>query len=538
MSNRNRSSRSNRWEEITHQEQLILAKKREIEERLKSSGDVSMKNEQNILKNDSTSPSFLLTQTTSPDKFSSPTISSISTSISKTSTSSPNTASETTNSDSQENQFVNRFQNDGSFLEMFKKLQQQKSESSFSESSTEKTEETNSDIQPKLEDIDERVKFPKQDCDLLLDQQTKVSPSGDDEIRMAIEKSAIYVAMNGSDAEAKLKNDCINDSDYRWLYQEDNVNHQYYKRRVEELKEAKTRAADFESSTPPASSSSWSTVPEHFPALQDHDDRNPLDGKGKKKKESRWSEPSSSTPVSNQTDEYEEESESSSSVPLPQDPELVKYAIQVYGRCDLTSDQWKQLEDQRKMKVLVQMIQKKRRKRERLERSGKNVYEYDSDEEVDGGTWEHRKRMKEMEKTAEWAAKLTEMNKGKHHLGDFLPPDQLERFMKKWDAIKDGSTSLLFDEDYRDFKLQSENQGYKMLAKLGWSEGQGLGVDNQGTTKPVDVDPNIGERAGLGQERPDELKPQDDEYEAYRKRMMLAYRFRPNPLNNPRRPYY
>ena len=26
-------------------------------------------------------------------------------------------------------------------------------------------------------------------------------------------------------------------------------------------------------------------------------------------------------------------------------------------------------------------------------------YEYDSDEEIDGGTWEHKKRKKEMEKT-------------------------------------------------------------------------------------------------------------------------------------------
>uniref|UniRef100_T1KB21 Uncharacterized protein n=1 Tax=Tetranychus urticae TaxID=32264 RepID=T1KB21_TETUR len=50
--------------------------------------------------------------------------------------------------------------------------------------------------------------------------------------------------------------------------------------RAEELKEAKTRAASFESSTPPsASSSSWSAVPEQFSALQDQDDRNPLDGK-------------------------------------------------------------------------------------------------------------------------------------------------------------------------------------------------------------------------------------------------------------------
>lgn len=41
---------------------------------------------------------------------------------------------------------------------------------------------------------------------------------------------------------------------------------------------------------------------------------------------------------------------------------------------------------------------------------------------------------------------------------------------------------------------------------------------------------NRGDTDGLGLEKPDNLKLSDDEYEAYRKRMMLAYRFRPNPL--------
>lgn len=35
---------------------------------------------------------------------------------------------------------------------------------------------------------------------------------------------------------------------------------------------------------------------------------------------------------------------------------------------------------------------------------------------------------------------------------------------------------------------------------------------------------------GLGIEKPASLMKDDDEYDAYRKRMMLAYRFRPNPL--------
>jgi hypothetical protein len=38
------------------------------------------------------------------------------------------------------------------------------------------------------------------------------------------------------------------------------------------------------------------------------------------------------------------------------------------------------------------------------------------------------------------------------------------------------------------------------------------------------------ENQGLGVERPEDVTRGDDEYDAYRKRMMLAYRFRPNPL--------
>lgn len=38
------------------------------------------------------------------------------------------------------------------------------------------------------------------------------------------------------------------------------------------------------------------------------------------------------------------------------------------------------------------------------------------------------------------------------------------------------------------------------------------------------------ENQGLGVERPEDVSHGDDEYDAYRKRMMLAYRFRPNPL--------
>lgn len=42
---------------------------------------------------------------------------------------------------------------------------------------------------------------------------------------------------------------------------------------------------------------------------------------------------------------------------------------------------------------------------------------------IDGGTWEHRKRAKEMLKTAEGALNVTLQAKGAHHMGQYLPKD-------------------------------------------------------------------------------------------------------------------
>lgn len=60
---------------------------------------------------------------------------------------------------------------------------------------------------------------------------------------------------------------------------------------------------------------------------------------------------------------------------------------------------------------------RKKQERERLEQQNKFKYEYDSDEDTEGGTWEHKRRMVEMEKTRNWAEQLTEHARGKHHIG-------------------------------------------------------------------------------------------------------------------------
>jgi splicing factor 4 len=144
---------------------------------------------------------------------------------------------------------------------------------------------------------------------------------------------------------------------------------------------------------------------------------------------------------------------------------------------------------------------------------------------------------------ADYAQQLTEMGRGKHFLGDFLPPEELTKFLETFKAMKEGREPDL--SDYKDFKLTCENVGFQMLSRMGWEEGAGLGARTGGILNPVDKGAVNRDGAGLGASGLEGgsrnsygLTADDDEYSAYRKRMMLAYKFRPNPLNNPRRPYY
>ncbi|CAL1270429.1 unnamed protein product [Larinioides sclopetarius] len=342
------------------------------------------------------------------------------------------------------------------------------------------------------------------------DRMLLVSSPEDTAIHNAVEKVAISVAVNGEMAEEMAKK--VNESDpvYRFLYEPESETYKLYQKRVSELVEARKRAeADGHLMT--------------F-SIKGEDNKSESQSSVKRKRKSRW-EPESSKDDVNVMPNY-----------VQQDQGLKSYALQVFGSTDLTPEQWKQLEDQRKMRLLYEMMQAKQKADQLRKLTGKVKYEYDSDEDIDGGTWEHKKRANEMEKTKYWADKLTEQAKGKHHIGDFLPPEELENFLEKWDAVKQGRTPDL--SDYKEYKITSSNIGYQMLQKLGWSEGQGLGANGGGIVDPVNKGTVSFDNAGLGQSRPDDIKSDDDEYEAYRKRMMLAYRFRPNPLNNPRRPYY
>eukprot|EP00035_Acanthoeca_spectabilis_P007314 m.135224 g.135224 ORF g.135224 m.135224 type:complete len:400 (-) comp13899_c0_seq1:41-1240(-) len=167
----------------------------------------------------------------------------------------------------------------------------------------------------------------------------------------------------------------------------------------------------------------------------------------------------------------------------------------------------------------------------------KPKYDYDSDEDTTGGTWEHKKRAAEMKRTEEETRRLNEaaeQRKGTH-FQNYIPKDVLEQFLEKADAVTTGRAADL--SDYRKNKIGAENVGYQMLQKAGWTSGQGLGTAGQGITAPVNRGATSANNLGVGVTAPTEVAKEDDAVTQYRKRMMLAYKYRPNPLNNPRRPY-
>ncbi|XP_055850073.1 SURP and G-patch domain-containing protein 1 isoform X1 [Episyrphus balteatus] len=256
----------------------------------------------------------------------------------------------------------------------------------------------------------------------------------------------------------------------------------------------------------------------------------------KKQRKSRWGEKSEDIPPAAALCTLANQNKPVLSGVQRTDPALLAYARQNYGTTELEEDEWRKCEEHFKVNLLYQDMLRKRQEIDRLARSGKFKYEYDSDEDVTGGTWEHKLRNAEMEATNAWASALTKQSEGKHHIGDFLPPEELKKFMEQYEAKKSNRQPDL--SDYKEYKLREDNVGFQMLQKLGWKEGQGLGSAGTGIVDPVNKAPQRDGHQGLGVASAASPEDCDNEYDAYRKRMMLAYRFRPNPLNNPRRAYY
>ncbi|KAL1561974.1 SURP and G-patch domain-containing protein 1-like protein [Salvia divinorum] len=131
-------------------------------------------------------------------------------------------------------------------------------------------------------------------------------------------------------------------------------------------------------------------------------------------------------------------------------------------------------------------------------------------------------------------ASLQASKKG-HHMGDYIPPEELDKFL----ATCNDAAAQKVAKEYADrMKIQADNVGHRLLSKMGWKEGEGLGSSRSGFATPVMAGDVKKDNLGVGAHAPGEVSPDDDIYEQYKKRMMLGYRHRPNPLNNPRKAYY
>ncbi|NWW52876.1 SUGP1 protein, partial [Pedionomus torquatus] len=386
----------------------------------------------------------------------------------------------------------------------------------------------------------------------------KVSPPDDEETKNSAEKLARFIADGGPEVEAiALQNNRENHA-FRFLYEPNSKGYKYYRQKLEEFRKAKTSTvcapSPVESSLKRKSSPEASPSPLCLPSVP-LPVPSPLPmplptatasaatttattatGTTKKKRKSRWGpeEDKVELPLPQLVQQLDSPS------PLSvQDLKGLGYEkgkpVGLVGVTELSEAQKKQLKEQQEMQQMYDMIMKHKRAMQEMQMMWEKAIQqhqhgYDSDEEVDSelGTWEHQLRRMEMDKTREWAEQLTQMGRGKHFIGDFLPPDELEKFMETFKALKEGREPDY--SEYKEFKLTVENIGYQMLMKMGWKEGEGLGSDGQGIKNPVSKGTTAVDGAGFGIDRPAELTKEDDEYEAFRKRMMLAYRFRPNPL--------
>ncbi|KAK1282939.1 SURP and G-patch domain-containing protein 1-like protein [Acorus calamus] len=122
-----------------------------------------------------------------------------------------------------------------------------------------------------------------------------------------------------------------------------------------------------------------------------------------------------------------------------------------------------------------------------------------------------------------------------HHMGDYIPLEELEKFMA---TCNDAEAQKRAREAAERAKIQADNVGHRLLSKMGWKEGEGLGSSKSGRADPVMAGNVKLNNLGVGAEEPGVVTPEDDIYEQYKKRMMLGYRYRPNPMNNPRKAYY
>ncbi|KAM5191573.1 SURP and G-patch domain-containing protein 2 [Mantella aurantiaca] len=79
------------------------------------------------------------------------------------------------------------------------------------------------------------------------------------------------------------------------------------------------------------------------------------------------------------------------------------------------------------------------------------------------------------------------------------------------------------DLEFANKKITQHNVGFQMLSKMGWQEGQGLGSGGSGIKNPIKVG-SVSAGEGLGAELKEAAQSKDDNFDAFRQRMMTMYK--------------
>ena len=58
-----------------------------------------------------------------------------------------------------------------------------------------------------------------------------------------------------------------------------------------------------------------------------------------------------------------------------------------------------------------------------------------------------------------------------HHMGDYIPPEELEKFLAKCNDAKAAKAAKATADRA---KIQADNVGHRLLSKMGWKEGTQL----------------------------------------------------------------
>ena len=62
-----------------------------------------------------------------------------------------------------------------------------------------------------------------------------------------------------------------------------------------------------------------------------------------------------------------------------------------------------------------------------------------------------------------------------HHMGDYIPQDELEKFLA---ACNDAAAQKAAKEAAERAKIQADNVGHRLLSKMGWKEGASLSLSH------------------------------------------------------------